>query len=320
MTRNTHPWIEVWPLDTISKLNIIRTRRKAKLSQDLSSHVEELWRPKVERRWKSSWVPFVKKMSALDADHLGEFEINLGVMAYKEIEGVNDSIEKGLPFAPRLRFNPCLSVGFITATKDGKVIFQRRPENVHCPNVLIHEPCGYMTSLAFAPRAECDRPEYADDPRLFSLKAQLDYRKNEIARTIGVAPEAVTYQIEQDLLGCGWKTIEMYFSSTGIIDAKERELRIPEKGEFFFVPFERLRALIYNQGRLSQVDPAGYKPKDPREIPLIDESLAGLIWGYEKLTGERLDIDETVERLSKEGLEIRVHDTSPGKSYDFSFD
>ena len=109
----------------------------------------------------------------------------------------------------------------------------------------------------------------------------------------------------------------MYFSTTGKIDASEKELKLPEKGEFFFVPFEYLKDLINNQGRLSKINPEGYRPEDPREIPLIDESLVGLIWGYEKLTGEKLDIEETVDRLGHGGLDIRVMDTSFRKSYVF---
>ncbi|MEK6842703.1 MAG: hypothetical protein AABX84_02710, partial [Nanoarchaeota archaeon] len=74
----------------------------------------------------------------------------------------------------------------------------------------------------------------------------------------------------------------------------------------------------YNQGRLSKIDPKDYRPGDPREIPLIDETIVGLLFGYEKLTGEKLDVQETVERLGKDGLQIRIYNTAPGMKYEFT--
>jgi len=109
----------------------------------------------------------------------------------------------------------------------------------------------------------------------------------------------------------------MYFSTTGKINVNKNDLSLPEKQEVFFVPFEHLKELIYNQSQLSKVNPIGYRPLDSRKIPLIDESFIGLVYGYEKLTGEKLDVRETVERLNRDGLSIRIYDTSPGKEYKF---
>jgi len=236
-------------------------------------------------------------------------------MPFSVDDGAVKSIEEGKPFAPEKGYVPSISVGFLTATKDGKIIFQRRVSDVHVPNTLIHEPCGYMASMNFAPRTECDSPKYETDPRLFDLKTQLDFRQKAVAETFGLSPEQVSYDSKQDFLAAGWKTLEMYFSTTGKIDATQKDLTLPEKGEFFFVPFEHLKDLIHNQGRLSHIDPAGYRPSDSRQIPLIDESLIGLIYGYERLTGERLDIGENIGRLNHEGMKITVYDTSPGKEY-----
>ena len=155
------------------------------------------------------------------------------------------------------------------------------------------------------------------NPRLFDLQGQLDFRRGEIAKNFGLEPESVSYDLRQDFLVAGWMSTEMYFSTTGRIDAKESELTSREGVETYFIPFEHLKDLIHNQGRLSGVNPNGYRPEDPREMPLIDESLAGLIWGYEALTGEKLDISETVGRLNSEGMNVRVYDTSPKTSYDF---
>ena len=74
---------------------------------------------------------------------------------------------------------------------------------------------------------------------------------------------------------------------------------------------EHLKDLINNQGKLSGINAIGYRPSDPREIPLLDESLAGLIWGYGALTGEKLDIYETIRRLDRNGIEIRVNSAAP---------
>lgn len=323
--RRQSAWIDVWPLKDLS-VKTSYSNSRAILNQGLVKLVEENWVPKAEKGWKSSWVPFVES-AEIDDRHLQDpyggglphFKVNLGVMAYKEIEGINQAIEQNLPLiSSEVSYNPCLSVGFITATKDGKVILQRRSADVHVPNTLIHEPCGYMTSLAFAPKAECDKPENSKDPRLFDLKTQLDYRKREIAETFGITEDSVDYRSDQDLLGAGWKSVELYFSTTGKIDAESKDLKLPEKQEVFFVPFEHLKQLIYNQGRLSKIDPKDYRPGDPREIPLIDETIVGLLFGYEKLTGEKLDIQETVERLGKDGLQIRIYNTVPGMKYEFT--
>ncbi|GEM_PF-7134003 len=312
---HSNPWIEVWPINQ-RELKIMGSLDRLFLDEALSAHTEELWTPKASRGWKSSWVPFIKSLKIAGGPSL--VEVKAGVMAYKEVEGINDAIQGQLPIIPSgVYYDPCLSVGFLTATSDNKIIFQRRPDNVHCPGMLIHEPCGYMTSLAFTSRAGCDEPRYEGDSRLFHLKTQLDFRRRELAKIFSVDEGAVNYGLGQDLLGAGWKTIEVYFSTIGTIDARAADLRVPEGQEVFFVPFEHLKGLILNQGRLSKVDARDYRPADPREIPLIDESLAGLIWGYERLTGDRLDIPETVCRLGEEGLEIKVHDTSSPQTYEF---
>ncbi|MBS3085485.1 hypothetical protein J4225_02260 [Candidatus Pacearchaeota archaeon] len=321
INRRANPWIGVYPFEgrglIINDINL-----GVELNPEMAEYIEKLWQPKAEKGWKSSWIAFIDKFYCSSADKEGYLDnksvvVIASAIPFYYVDGINKAIEQGKNFAPEQGYVNCLSVGFPTATKDGKVIFQRRAPDVHCPNILIHEPCGYMTSLAFASRAECDKPEHANDPRLFNLETQLDFRKKEIADTFGLEAEAVIYEPAQDCLAAGWLTTEMYFSTTGKIDASEKELKLPEKGEFFFVPFEYLKDLINNQGRLSKINPEGYRPEDPREIPLIDESLVGLIWGYEKLTGEKLDIEETVDRLGHGGLDIRVMDTSFRKSYVF---
>lgn len=309
-------WIDVYPFNG-KRISILNDRARVILKKELSDYCDRLWKPKAEKGWKSSWVTFAKRLTISWDGEDAWHDINAGAMPFFQIDGMNKAIEGKEKFAPEQGYVPCLSVGFPTATKDGKVIFQRRAPDVHCPNILIHEPCGYMASMTFVPRQGCDKPKCADDPRLFSLETQLDFRRNEIARTFGVPSELVSYNPLQDFLAYGWMTTEMYFSTTGKIDANSSELEIPEKQEIFFVPFEHLKDLIYNQGRLSRINPDGYRPTDAREIPLIDESTIGLVYGYERLTGDKLDINETVARLNHDGMNIRVFDTSPEKSYEF---
>lgn len=339
--RNIKPWIEVYPFNE-RKVNVYDSRDRVTLSPELSNYCNKLWEPKAKKGWKSSWVAFAKNLSfykSISDDLTEGVTVSAGAMPFHVVDGINKSIQNEEPFAPKSGYVSSLSVGFLTATKDGKVIFQRRAPDVNCPNILIHEPCGYIASMAFAPKAECDLEKYANDKRLFDIKEQLNFRKKEIAETFNVPEELVTYKLNQDFLAAGWLTTEIYFSTTGKIgdseqglikslfdkitklekgDEKERrEAENLKKQEFFFVPFEHLKDLIYNQGRLSKINPEGYRPENPRDIPLLDESLIGLIYGYEKLTGEKLNIEETVNRLNKSGLEITVHDTSPGKVYEF---
>ena len=60
--------------------------------------------------------------------------------------------------------------------------------------------------------------------------------------------------------------------------------------------------MLHNQGKLSKVDATKYRPSDPREMPLIDESL---IYGYDALTGERISVEDTIARLNHDGMQIR---------------
>ncbi len=303
------PWIHVYPFE---ERETILTNHKLRpiLNDKLHSYSVELWQPRAEKGWTSSWIPFAKSLTFGDNDVI----VNAGTMSFWEVDGMNQSIEQGKPFAPKDGYTPCLSVGFPTATRDGKVIFQRRAPDVHCPNMLIHEPCGYMSSMSFVPRAESADSQYKNDPRLFDLTTQLEARKREIAETFGLDPGQITYNPQQDFLAAGWKTTEMYFSCTGKIDANESDLKLPE-GEFFFLPLEDIKPLIYNQGKLAGIDASNYRPDNPADIPLIDESLTGLIWGYESLTGEKINIPDTVDRLREDGLGIIIKDTSSRTTY-----
>jgi hypothetical protein len=313
MTNHQTPWIEVWPFNG-RELKITNSKARVKLSPEVSYYCENLWKPKAEKGWKSSWVAFAKDVSFRE----DKIEMNCGAMPFHIINGLDNALFERKPFAPELDYVNCLSVGFPTATKDGYIIFQRRPEGVNCPNTLIHEPCGYMTSLAFAPRSECDLETYADDLRLFDIKTQLDSRKEEIAKTFGIDSKLVSYEPLQDFLATdGLGGCELYFSTTGKIDANKSELTLPENQEVFFVPFEDLKDLICNQGKLSRVNQKGYRPSDAKDIPMIGESTIGLMYGYEKLTGEKLDVRYVAERLHDSGLEVTVHDTSVGKNYEF---
>lgn len=316
MGKENKPWIDVYPLS--EKIGgVVNIGKRVELNKELSDYCDKLWKPKAEKGWKSSWIAFAKNLKTFWDGDKKCYSLESGAMPFYQVDGIVKSIEERKSFAPKRGYSNCLSVGFLTATKDAKVIFQRRAQDVHCPNILIHEPCGYMASMNFASRAECDLEKYVNDSRLFDINTQLDSKKEEIANTFGVPSELVSYNPRQDFLACGWLTKEMYFSTNGKIDAKSTELKVPENQEVFFVPFENLKDLIYNQGKLSKIDANGYRPSNAKDIPLIDESLIGLVYGYKNLTGDKLDIPETIDRLNRDGLEIKVYDTSAGKSHEF---
>ena len=306
-------WIDVYPFSG-RDLSIVNTGDRFSINPELAKFIEENWRPKAEKGWSSSWVAFAKEV-VFDSDKVA---IKAGAMPFHVIDGIDKAIEEKKPFAPSCGFVNCLSVGFVTATSDNNIIFQRRGPDVHVPNTMIQEPCGYMASLMFSPRENCDNPQYADDKRLFDIVFQLEARKKQLTEAFGVDPREITYDPLQDFLAAGWLSTEMYFSTTGRVEVESTDLRIPARTEILFVPFDELRYLIANQGKLAKIDRADYKPNDPRQIPLIDESLLGLLYGYKKLTGDNsLDIEEVIDRLNYDGLNIRVFDTGSGKKYQF---
>lgn len=297
--RKTRHWIDIYPFDK-RDLDIKDDGSKLTLNSKLEKFIDENWLPQTKNNQINNWVPFVHHLS-FTKDRV---KVDAGAMQFREINGINKTIENGLAFAPKQGYVNCLSVGFVTATMDGYVIFQRRDNDVHLPSAIIHEPCGYMSSKVLS-------------PQLFDLKIQLDMRKTDIAETFKISSDLVSYDSNQDFLAADWLATEMYFSTTGKIEATVSELSLPDGIEFIFVPFEDLNALILNQGELADVDRVGYKTNDVKKIPLIGESLTSLIWGYEKLTGWKLDIEETIDSLNHTGLNITVFDTNPGKSYDF---
>lgn len=301
-------WIDVYPFEG-RNLSIYPTGKKVTLDKELLNYMKTLPEPRF-----NSWIP---SASSIVFDET-KVNMHFGTMQYTTVKTITESLTKRLPFAPKLGFNPAISVGFVTATKDSKVIFQRRPEGIHCPRTLIHKPCGYMSAGCMSPCPENPADEKNIKlKRLYDVRAQLERRRKEIADTFKVPVDLVSYNNIQDFFGTGWRTVESYLSTTGKIDMEEKDLKLPENREFVFVPFEQLKYLIYNQGKLSQVNPESYEPKDSTDIPMLDESISGLMWGYEKLTGENLDLRETMERINHDGLSMRVYDTSSGMKYEF---
>lgn len=312
-TRRQGPWIDVYPFNGRG-LTIENTGGRVSLNTELRRYVDRLWAPKAARGWRSSIVPFAHGISFGNDD----ITVQAGAMRFHQIDGMDKAIEEGLPFAPEQRFVPCLSVGFVTGTEDGKVILQRRGPDVHVPNTLIEEPCGYMTSRDIPRVKRYENRRHFHNPRLFDQIVMLDARKREIARAVGVNPESVTYDPKQDFLGAGWLTTEAYFGTTGKVDARSTDLAPRDGVETVYVDFNDLKPLILAQGRLSRVSPVGYRPNNVREMPVIDETTLGLIYGYRKLTGDNTFNEmEVIDRLNHDGLNIKVFDTTPGQSYAF---
>ena len=338
-----NPWMKAFPFNSRNLL-IRPTFEQISLKGDLSEFVQEYVK-KTGINF-NSWVPFVNFVD------FGKTHVTLhtGAIDYKSVKGLTQAFVEKVAFAPQIGFNPALSIGFITKTSDGKIILQRRPEGVHCPNTVISEPCGYMSSGYISPRpVKTDDPAVILNPRLYDVQAQLNTRRNEVASTFGVSPDLVRYNHIQDFLGCGWRTVEMYLSTTGRINATEDELKdsrskmIDEmekqgqqeieqgKGdgkvkkaekmrgaEFYFVPSSNLKGLLYNQSNLLKVSLEGYRPERVEEMPLLDETFLGIMYGYEKLTGNSLDVKDVARNMRTSGLDFQICDTSPDTRYSFS--
>jgi len=302
-------WIDVYPFNERNLL-ISSTDKRIQFSKELSDFANTLPRPKFD-----AWIPF---MSELSFDNTSAYA-KTGVAQYKLVKGMTEALAKKLPFAPLdLGYSPCLSAGFLTSTTDSKILLQRRPNGVHCPRVFIHEPCGYIGSGYITPRPKNPADEkHAQNPRLYDIVHQLHRRRLEIADIFGLPVESVSCNHLQHFFAADWRCVEAYFSTIGKIDATENNFPKDKNAESIFMPFENLKDLIYAQGKLSQVNPVGYNPKNTTDLPLLGETTSGLIWGYEELTGEKLDIEETIERLNHEGLSINVYDTKPGRIYKF---
>ena len=320
-------WIDVYLIEE-RNLSITPTKKKVTLDQKLLEHMNSLG------IGFNSWVPSVDSIFFNKTNVI----LHSGVTTYKETKAVTDSLARKLPFAPQAGYNPCLSVGFLTATSDKKLILQRRPEGVHCERTFIHEPCGYMSSGYIDPRPEnLVDEELIKNPGLYSLNMQLNRRRKEIAGTFNMPVDSVSYDPQQDFLGAGWRTVEMYLSTTGRINASEEELRksrnemikkLEMEGkqkeadnerivEHCFVPFEDLKSLIFSQGKMSSINPVGYIPKNFTDLPLLDETTSGLIFGYNKITQEKLDVRETTDRLNHDGMSIIIYNNAPGMKYGF---
>lgn len=324
-------WIDVYPIEGRS-IGILPTGKKVPMNRELSDFVDAYVAEKGITF--NSWIPSTDSIIFQDT-HVG---VRANYMDFKQVKGVTESLVRGKSFAPQNGYNPCLSVGFITSTSDGKIILQRRPEGVHCEKAFIQEPCGYMSSGYISPRPENTVDEkLLTHPGLYGLNMQLERRRKEIAGTFNMPVEKVSYDPQQDFMGAGHRTFEMYFSTVGRIDAsqdelmknrnemiKEMEMKGNQKGaeaaraaEPYFVPFEELENLVLAQGKLSSVATTGYTPKNHSDLPLLDETTSGLIFGYKKMTGQDLNIMETVERLGRDGLAITIYNTSPGMGYKF---
>ncbi|MDP3986631.1 MAG: hypothetical protein Q8P81_00190 [Nanoarchaeota archaeon] len=307
------PWIEVYPLEG-RIVELENSGTSVQIPSDLSDYCRESWKPRLSRGWTDSWIVFVKSMlfqkdKMIMSAESGPFHLS---------HGIKNSIKEGASFAPARGHDLSLSVGFLTCTEDDKIILQRRSQEVHCPNVFVHEPSGYITSMAFAPREECDLKQYSTDPRLFNIENQLEFRKREIAQKFEIELGEVHYNSGQEVLSVGWQTLDMCLTSTGKISRTSNELEKVSTKDTLFVPFEELKKLIQDQGKLSRDYRKCCWADGSREIPLIDDGLSALIWSYQRLTGDELDIEETLEMLKREGIDIKAHNTLSGTEYMFS--
>lgn len=269
----------------------------------------------------------------MEKDKILEYLKNTDLTSLEEplkilAEKIHSYRKKNNFYVPLNVFPHCLAIGGISAVvelliecfDDGKFkgyLLKKRNSKENGWENLYHTP-GTVIRKGDSPEKIFERlkkeiwgenkEKYLKRPIYFGTEIHYEKRR-KVMRTGRLYISKIDYKDIKSLNG-NWKIFKG--------DEKERrEAGNLKKQEFFFVPFEHLKDLIYNQGRLSKINPEGYLPEDPRKIPLLDESTIGLIYSYKKLTGEKLDIKETIDRLKRDGLEIKVYDTSPGKVYEF---
>ena len=312
--------IDIFPFKE-RKVEIIPTGKVLQLNMELESFVKEQWAPKKEAGWKSSWIPLYSKIDFKD----DEIKFEAGVMTFAQCFGIIKAIEQGKSFTPKAMNN--LSVGAIPVTSDGYVMVSRR--NVNLPNAggVWNFNGGYVTSLLID-KANCDDPKFITDPRVFDLEDQIrrrvfqyefEYLQEEDVEISG-RPDSLAndfYQSFMPQIGYVARINKSKKELIEITNAHESNEDAKEHTHRDFIHLEDLGSLLLNQGGLLNEDPTKYKTDDPRKIILLDENIGQLIGGsYKKITGQQLD-PEFIERLRRDGLDIREFDTSPGTHYEF---
>lgn len=301
------------------EVSVVPNGEVLRLSGELDRYVEEKWAPKREKKWKSSWIPLVSEINY----HLGKFTIKAGAMTYAQTHGMLEAIKEGKSFTPKISDIPCihnLSIGILPKIVDPEtgetslLVSQRDKGLNHAPGVWNCRG-GYMTSLLFD-KANCDKPEYAQDKRLFDIHEQVRLRiEKQEFKDLGDKVELAPYPVA---LAFGfYHSLEMELGLVGTFRMSKEEMLEKarqhevvkgqkEHSREMFVPANDLEKLLVNQGDLLKEDPRNYETDDPTNIILLDCNIGELVGGgFEAITGSKLD-SSVVKHLIKKGLSITL--------------
>ncbi len=328
MTTTNHR-IEVYPFYG-EKISVVPTGDVLRLQGELAKYVEEKWAPNRVKGYKSSWIPLVHSIHKKE----GEFIIEAGVMTYAQTHGMLEAIKEGKNFTPQIDTPgiPNLSIGILPKIVDPKtgktslLVSQRAKGLNHAPGVWNCRG-GYMTSLLFD-KADCDKPEYAHDKRLFDIHGQAMLRIekqefNDLGDNVELAPYPVAlafgfyHSLEMEL---GWVGTFRMSQDEMLKRAKQYEVVKGQKehSREMFVDANDLEKLLVNQGELLKKDPRTYETDDPTKIILLDDNIGELIGGgFEAITRSKLD-ESVVAHLRKNGLKIVMGDFGWERGYWFT--
>lgn len=314
--------IDVYPFGYENEIRIVSTGKTLETNSELTAYIEETWKPKSEKGWKSSWIHIVTKINESrminsPSDKL-RFNIEAGAMTYAQTHGCLEAIKQGKPFAPKAINN--LSIGIIPITKDGYVILSRRNPKLDHAGGVWNFNGGYMTSLLID-KANCDNLDFINDLRLFDINEQLKrrihrqefYGLNEDDLDIGIGPNSLAFGFYHSLeMELGWVVI---FNKTK--NEMQEHIRYyefqgqKEHTETTYLTIEDLEELLLNQGDLLNENPRTYNSKDPKKLILLDDNIGELIGGsYSQIKKEfyesyKMD-RKFVEPLKRKGLEINL--------------
>ena len=315
------PIIDIYPFNGRS-VSVVPTGAKLTLRGELEVFIEENWRGK--EKWDNAWIPLVSRIDVDDVKVPENVTIRAGAMSFKQTNGILQTIDRHLPFAPE--GIPNLSLGIIPITSDGYTMISRRsPKQPHAPGVWNFNG-GYMSSR-FIDRPNCSDSRFARDSRVFSIQEQLSIRaKNQDYQ--GVNPEDIEFSQPITLAYGLLHSNEMEMGIVAKIAKTKNEMEKAlkdfedqngkEHSEVQYPRVEDLLPLIRYQANLVGTDSKTYSPRNPRELLLLDDNVGELIGGvYEAVTKTKLP-EDTIPYLNKHGWRISVKEMFDGKGYDFA--
>ncbi len=320
--------IDVYPFGIGNRVDVIPTGQLLTTNPELTAYIEEAWKPKAEKGWKSSWIPVVTRINEPlglgPYSHGVRLEIDAGAITYAQTYGCLEAIKHNKHFAPKSVNN--LSIGVIPVTNDDHLLISRRNPSLDHAGGVWNFNGGYMTSLLID-KEHCDNPNFINDQRLFDINDQLKRRihkqefygltDNDI--DITRSPNALAFGFYHSLeMELGW--VVRFNKIKNEMQEHIRDYEISkgqkEHTEVVYLAIDDLDELLLNQGELLNENPRTYTTQDPRKIILLDDNIGELIGGsYFEIRRESYNSNEMKERfvepLRKKGLEINLKTSYP---------